>query len=373
MNPVKTIASILCLMSVGCGGGGNPPAQLKNLSPDFPVLTPLATTLEETLDNYLNKNQADNAAGISILVRKDGQIMYHKSRGMANINTALAADNNTGFHVAALSKTFTALAIMQLYESGQLQLNNSILDYLPELPDSWRNITIDMMLTHRSGIYDYIMDLRNQLGSQNLNNQQVIDYFMLHPNLKFSPGSKTEYNNSAYIFLAEIIERVSGMTFGQYMESYIFSPATMTDSYINDDLTPLKSKDALNYALRDDWYGTHIYTRGDTNQVSSSNDLNAFLDALSAGEIVSMESLMLMAQVHTILNQQGYGYGWIVDGDIDLRPRYHHGGAHDGYRAILLIDPTYGLEYAVLACDGERSSMHQENIRLLIEKFYKIN
>lgn len=377
MPPVKIMIRflsfyIICLLA-GCGGGsGEPPEELKNLSPNFPVLSPVASTLEETLDNYLNKNQAGNAAGISILVRKSGQVVYHKSRGMANINSSLVVDNSTGFHVAALSKTFTALAIMQLYEQGQLQLDASILDYLPELPPNWENITIDMMLTHRSGMYDYIMDLDDDALSS-FTNQQVINYFRLNPLLKFSPGSETEYNNTAYIFLAEIIERVSGMDFSQYLQTAIFSPAAMTDSYINDNTFPLKTKDALNYAVRDDWFGTHIYTHGDNNQVSSTNDLNAFFDALASGKIISQDSLYLMAYPHTFLNQQAYGYGLIIDGDIDSQPRISHGGSRDSYNSILVIDPVYGIEYAILACNGERSSADLRNIRYLIERFYSIN
>ncbi len=111
MKSVKILFITLCSLCwlTACGGGGDAPAQLKNLSPDFPVLTPVVSTLEETLDRYLDKNQAGNAAGLSILVRKGGQVVYHKSRGMANIPSQQSVENSTGFHVAVLSKTFRLL------------------------------------------------------------------------------------------------------------------------------------------------------------------------------------------------------------------------------------------------------------------------
>jgi len=356
-----------------CGGGGDAPEQLKKLSPDFPVLTPVATTLEETLDKYLDKNQPENTAGISILVRKDGQVVYHKSRGMANIPSLQPVENNTGFHIAVLSKTFSALAIMQLREQGRLQLDDSILDYLPELPETWRAITIDRLLSHRSGIYDYLMDLRAQGSVGDINSQLVFEYVVKNPGLKFIPGSKTEYNNSAYVFLAEIIERVSSMAFSTYMETYIFSPASMMDSYINNVHTPLKGKDALNYGLRDDWYGVHLYTQGDNNQISSTNDFDHFFNALASGKLISLESLLLMAKTHTILDQQNYGYGLIIDGDVNGTPRLSNSGFRDGYVSLLVIDQAYGIEYVILANGGERAAIDQTNIRQLIEQFYKIN
>ncbi|GGY81678.1 hypothetical protein GCM10011613_27950 [Cellvibrio zantedeschiae] len=367
------ITLLTFFLVTACGGGGDAPAQLKNLSPDFPVLTPVAATLEQTLDDYLDKNQDGKAAGLSILVRKNGQVVYQKSRGMADIAAQKPVENSTGFHIAALSKTFCVLAIMQLREQGRLHLNDSILKYLPELPETWRAITVERLLSHRSGIYDYIMDLRPKGSVGDLNSQLMLEYFVKNPVLKAIPGTKTEYNNSAYVMLAEIVERASGMEFSKYMENYIFSPSGMIDTYINDAHRPLKEKDALNYGLRDDWYGIHLYTQGDNNQVSSTNDFNHFFDALAFGRIVSIESLVLMAQAQVVLDGREYGYGLAIDGYVNGAPQLSLRAMRDGYATLFVIDQAYGVEYVVLANGGERAAMDQINIRLLIERFYKIN
>lgn len=365
----------LPLLLCACNGSddGNIPPPLANLDADFPLITPLADTLEQTLDDYLLLNQADDAAGTAILVRKDGDVVYQKSKGMADINNGIPVDDNTGFHLGSLSKSFTALAVMQLQERGQLALSDSIRDYMPEFHNSWQAITIEQLLSHRAGLYDYLADVGSNIGYIDMTNQKIIDYFVEHPQLKYSPGSSAEYVNTGYLFLAEIVSRVSGMSFSVYMQTQIFFPARMDDSYIRDELNPLRAGDALNYGDRDTWFNTYHYTYGASGQVSSIDDLKHFIDALFDGSIVSPASIELMTQVHSIVNARGYGYGVTVDGEVDGEARISHGGSHDGYRSILLIDAASELAYVILACNGDRSAADQFNLRSLIESFYGIN
>lgn len=374
----KIIVVCACLQMAllgGCGGSneGDIPPQLKNLDPDFPVITPLEDTLENTLDNYFEVNQRDSAAGISILVRKNGGAVYHKSKGMADINTGTGVGSSTGFHLGSLSKTFTAVAVMQLYEQNQLRLDDSILQHMPEFDTGWQAIEIGHLLSHRAGIYDYLTDAGEDIGYVDTTNQKVIDYFVANPELEYIPGDRAKYVNTGFLLLAEIVARVSGMSFAEYMQNNIFIPAGMTDSYIVDEQTPLKAGDALSYGSRDTWDDTRHYTYGAIGQVSSTNDLNHFIEALQAGQILSSESLELMTQVHSFVNQRGYGYGVTVDGAVDGQSRFSHGGAHDGYRSILLLDSANTLEYVILATDGEKSEADQYNLRQLIETFYGVD
>lgn len=364
-------ASLPLALFCGCGGSDSDiPPQLKNLDPDFPVITPLADTLEATLDGYLKVNQPENAAGTSILVRKDGRVVYHKSKGMADTIGGVEVDNSTGFRLGSLSKTFTALAVMQLYEQERLQLDDSIREYMPEFDNSWQAIEISHLLSHRAGVYDYLADVGEDIGYINMTNQKIIDYFVTNSELEYVPGTRAKYVNTGFLLLAEIVARVSGIPFSEYMQNNIFIPAGMTDSYIVDEQTPLKAGDALNYGDRDTWYDTYHYAFGASGMVSSTNDLNRFIEALQAGQILSPESLALMTQVHSFVNQRGYGYGITVDGAVDEQARFSHGGAHDGYRSILLIDSANDLEYVILATDGEKSEADQFNLRDLIESYY---
>ena len=107
-------------------------------------------TMEERLDALL-MGQARSSAGVSVLVMKDGEVLYHKSKGMANSYAGIEIGNSTGFRLASVSKSFTALAVMQLVETGQLSLDEPIRNLIPELPQSWLAITVEMLLTHRGG------------------------------------------------------------------------------------------------------------------------------------------------------------------------------------------------------------------------------
>src|SRR5690606_33465180 len=107
--------------------------------------------------------------------------------------------NTTGFRIASVSKTFTALAIMQLVETGVISLNDSILTYIPELSPGWSAITIDMLLSHRSGILDIVNDILPSTWLEGYTNDDVLNYLQMHSSLEFTPASKADYSNSGYI------------------------------------------------------------------------------------------------------------------------------------------------------------------------------
>ncbi len=187
-------------------------------------------TLTETLDKYLDTNLDDNSPGMAILVIKDGEVTYKNAKGMANKHTGLFITSDTGFRLASVSKTFTAIAIMQLYEQQLLTVEESIITFLPELPSSWQGITIHHLLSHQSGIPDYLNDLGIDSWPDGVTNKDVLEYFSANDSLEFVPGTKGEYSNTGYLLLAEIVSRVTGVRFAVYMENNLFHPLGMKDS-----------------------------------------------------------------------------------------------------------------------------------------------
>jgi len=180
---------ILCSCLFGCAGAKSSSVHDNPSSPNSNSSTP---DLAQQLDDYLHKNQKDSDDGISILAIKDGETIY-ACRGMADLNSRTPVSKQTAFHLASISKPFTAIAIMQLVERGQLNLSDSILTYIPELPSSWNAITIENLLIHRSGIYDIINDFWEPSLLNGLTNNTLIPYLRQHRSFAYTTRCITFY------------------------------------------------------------------------------------------------------------------------------------------------------------------------------------
>jgi D-alanyl-D-alanine carboxypeptidase len=333
--------------------------------------TGIKATLPETIDAYLNTNLSSDEPGVSILVRKNGELIYKNVKGLANKSNRTPISHETGFRLASISKPFAALVIMQFYEQKSLLLDDSILSFLPELPQAWQEITIHQLLTCRSGIPDFLNDLHLEKTFNDINNQDVLDYFVGNSELEFTPDSQSKYSNSGYLLLAEIIERISGQRFEDYMINNFFIQNGMLNSYIADEFSFSNSTDALNYAESSQLWGINIYTNGSDGQISSIDDMDIFVQSLLSNSIVSADTLNLMRKVYSNLEQGNYGYGFFRGARFE--DSFTAGGSMDGFNSILIIEPSIKLEYIGLSNGGELTGNHLNNIYALINRFYSQN
>ena len=333
------------------------------------VATGPQATLTETLDKYLDTNLDDNSPGMAILVIKDGEVAYVGTKGMANKHTGLSITSDTGFRLASVSKPFTALAVMQLYEQQLLTFEDPIISILPELPSSWQKITIHHLLSHQSGIPDFTNDMGIESWPDGVTNQNIIDYFTTHDVLEFEPGTKGDYSNTGYVLLAEIVSRVSGVRFADYMENSLFRPLGMNHSYVADEYSTPLSNEARNYAKYTTLSGRKFYVTGASGVVSSLDDMKLFIGALLDGKIVKAETLELMLQHHTLdlLSGSDYGYGLMVDPTgMDA---FAHTGGNDGFRTWMLINRDNNLRLVILGNGGDQTGNHNY-LTGLIDQFY---
>ncbi|WP_167404831.1 serine hydrolase domain-containing protein [Vibrio penaeicida] len=353
MTVLKILGLMVLITISGCGSNN------KDSSID------VKSTLAETLDNYLNVTIPDSGPGIAISVIKNGKIEYIGVKGLASKPQNIPIGLDTGFRLASISKTFTALAIMKLYEKKLIQLDDSILKFLPELPSSWQGITIHHLLSHQSGIPDYNNDpnLGDWLDGQT--NSDVLQFYLSHPELSFEAGSKGEYSNVGYFLLAEIFIKVTGTRYEDYIQQVFFEPLDMNSSYVADETTSPRANDALNFAQNTTFYGKNNFTNGANGIVSSINDLNIFISALLGGKVVQLETLELMLQHHTpnLLSGSDYGYGWM------LAPQgsdaFSHAGGHDGFRTWLLINRDKNIQVIILGNGGELTGDHGKLSKLM--------
>jgi len=202
-----TIA-FLILIQISCGSDKSS-SKTEDLNNNDNNLTTSAPTtpsnLAQHINQYLELHQSDTSAGISILLLRNGEEIYSANKGMANLKSSTPISRQTGFRLASVSKPFTAIAIMQLIEKGELKLSDSVLDYLPELSPTWKGITIEHLLTHQSGIYDIFNDFWNTSITNNLTMDGLMRYLIKNPSLEFSPGSKGDYSNTGLCYWPKLL------------------------------------------------------------------------------------------------------------------------------------------------------------------------
>jgi CubicO group peptidase (beta-lactamase class C family) len=329
----------------------------------------IKSTLAETLNVYLDANIQDTSPGVAILVVKDGEVDYVGTKGMANKHTALSIHSDTGFRLGSISKTLTALAVMQLYERGRLTLGDSILQFLPELPSSWQEITIHHLLCHQSGIPDFTNDLGIESWPDGVTNQDIVDYFATHDDLEFAPGANGEYSNTGYVLLAEVVSRLSGVRFADYMQDHFLHPLGMHQSYVADEYSISMFNEALNFAEFSTLFSRKFYVTGASGVVSSLDDMTLFMDALLNEEIVNAETLDLMQQQHTpnLFLGSHYGYGLMVD--TTGADAFAHRGRNDGFVTWMLVNRENRLRLVILGNGGAQTGNHNY-LTGLIDQFY---
>lgn len=318
------------------------------------IKTGVKATLTETLDTVLEANLTDEDPGLIISVWQNDVNLYTGMKGVAKPNMPIK--DHTQFRLASISKTFTAIAILKLYEQGLINLNDSILEYLPELDQSWQGITIHHLLAHQSGIPDIFNDLvTHQIIDNEITNSKILQYFIDNPALEFIAGSKEDYSNTGYILLAKIVSRVTGNKFADFMENEIFKPLGMNHTYILDEYAEITQQTAMNFAVDYKIFGRDSFSYGSAAQVSSMIDMQRFLFAFMKGDILQSETKALMMTAYTsreesLFNGTGYGIFYFSD---DGKTVYGHTGGHDGFRAIYAINREKNAFMVILGNGGD--------------------
>lgn len=344
-------------------------------------------TLEGKINHLLELQQSENSPGLSIAVRKSGQLVYQSNKGIARLEGNRPIDSDTQFRIGSITKPMTAISIMQLKEQGLISLDDKLLSFYPELPQSFAEITVEHLLSHRSGLLDYIDDNTNVLALDNLNMQDAFA-FISDPNsgfenLNFQPGTMGRYSNTGYVLLALIIEKVSGMSYPEYLEQNIFQPSAMTVSFVISEFEHLGDHGdnyALSFGIDINVLGFNSLIYGASGVVSNSNDMLLFIDALLSNQLISQESLNLMTQtVGSLPNiETDYGLGWLTGtgnywhtGFITDPNDYWHSGGFDGYRTVLSINPDLDFEVIILSNGGEVTTEKMWSILEIVRKHYK--
>ena len=185
----------------------------------------------------------------SVLVAKGGAVLLEKGYGLANVELDVPNTPATKFRLGSITKEFTATAILQLQEQSKLSISDLVCKYVENCPEAWKAITIHHLLTHTSGIPSYTDDPKFRKPDFMRVPMKPLDIVMLSKDkpLEFQPGEKWKYDNTGYVFLGYIVEKVSGESYADYVKKHIFGPLEMDDTGYDDTRAILKGR-AAGYA-----------------------------------------------------------------------------------------------------------------------------
>ena len=303
------------------------------------------------IDAFVTSKMNTSGSGYAIMAVKDGEIAFSKGWGKANIELDIPFTPDTPSDLASLSKQFTAVAILILYEQELLNLDTNLTAYFPEFPSSWSDITIHHLLIHQSGIPNYSDLIENgTAGYDGQTNQSVLDLVLQNDNLDFPPGEQTSYSNTGYLILAMLVEKIANNSYSEFLEETIFEPLEMDSTIVRNESFVYPQNVALNYDENDQLYEYTLYTYGDGGIYSSLHDMYKWDQALYTDEIVSQSTLQLAFTGYTG-GDNNYGYGWMVS-QHERYPSYRHGGYHFGFLNYIYRVPGRNFTYLMLSNGG---------------------
>ncbi|WP_340201557.1 serine hydrolase domain-containing protein [Ascidiimonas sp. W6] len=316
-------------------------------------------------NTLLNEYLIKNTPGIAVSVIKDGNVIFKNNRGYSNLEHMIPITDSTKFVVGSISKQFTAFSILLLEDEGKLSIDEAIVKYLPELNGLPHNVTIKHFLNHTSGFRD-VTDLNSLKGRTDLDRTsqaQMVNLLLRQKGLNFIPGTRFQYCNSGYVLLAEIVARVSGVTFAEFVHKRVFEPLTMKNSLFLDDPGLVIKNKALSYVKRNNKYYYIPLNRsivGSTGLYTTISDLSLWANNFDH-IIIGSESIFKKMETKSHLNNgeiipYALGQELKVYKGLDV---IFHGGGDAGYRSYLLRVPEHKLNIAV---SGNFESFNPLNI-----------
>lgn len=294
-------------------------------------------------------NRTD-APGYAVGVALPGERPYRRGFGMASIELPVPLSPTIRMRIGSTTKHFTALALLLLEEAGRLSLDDSPRTHLPELP-AWADaMTLRQLLSHTSGMRDSLDILLHSLGpGKALPDDAQLRTLAAIDDVNFAPGTSWNYNNGGYVLASEIIARLSGQSFPDFMRERIFAPIGMHDTLVRPlDTDLLPNSATLHVPRADGGYDRGIFGSpigGEGGIASTVDDMLLWLRHMDAPLVGSERS---WAAIRQPLTTHGYGLGLFIDRHRGLE-RLHHAGAVVGGSSQMVKIPAHGLDIVILS------------------------
>ena len=326
----------------------------------------LETSVEKIVKKYMDSL---SIVGISVSVIQKNQIRHKKSYGYANLELEVPMADSSVFRIWSISKQFCVASILKLEKAGLIKLNDPIGNYLDSIPQTWDPVTIQQLLSHTSGIKDYLNDFPEGKKLNGKQYEEVLDSTRV---LKFTPGDKWSYSNTGYWVLTKIIEKVTGKPYQNYLNEAFFNPLGMTNTQKNDFSKIVKNrvngyknvKGVMKNSTRE--WDENYMAEGDGELMSTLDDLTIWTKALFSGKIIALDDFQKSWNFAKNNNAEkvnaswiiyydetaSYGMGWFIS-ELEGHKIIWTPGAGKGFSTTVFSVPSFDLNIIVL-CNARR-------------------
>ena len=329
---------------------------------------------DQWIANFVQNLHKKSGFNGNVLVAKKGKILYQKAIGWADYLHRDSLKINSEFELASITKTFTGVAIMQLAEAGKLKLTDNVKKFFPNFP--YEGITIKLLLSHRSGMMNYVYFIDDIWRKEKRNQKKGVSNFEVMnviaekkpPRPYTKPDNIFHYNNSNFMVLGAIIEKVTGKTYAEYMMEHVFKPAGMKNTHVySTTVYPKIPVDVVGhdrtwrYSVAQNFLDGPV---GDKGIYSTLHDLLLYDKYLKNGRLLSQKSLdsAYVGRNKPVNGHFNYGYGWrMFDGKGMDKVVYHTGWWH-GFRHIYIRDLDKDIVVIFLGNLTNGSLMHLDDL-----------
>ena len=329
----------------------------------LPAQRSTINTVPFRIDSLFQELHAQGKFNGNVLVARDNEIVYSKVFGYADFEHKKPLTIQSIFEVGSITKQFTAIVVMMLYENGKLDLNDPVKVYIPEFP--YEGITIHHLLTHRSGLPEYMRFAKKYWKNkkQVMTNKDLLNILIKYrPALLFSPDEDYYYSNTGYALLASVIERISGLKYSNFLENKIFKTLDMNNTFVfRKQKAKYYNNIAFGYDLRqcrvrEDYLCGIV---GDKGIYSSVEDLLKWDNALYSEKLVKQETLAKAFTPYSYdkNNDRYYGYGWRI-AEINGCKIFYHAGQWNGYNSLILR--RHYDKSTIIILSNKRDSVYEE-------------
>lgn len=330
------------------------------------VLSPLAVWAQsappapsesatQRVDALFQKMDTTVSPGCAVSVMKDGRIVYERGYGMADLDHNIPITPQTVFHVASMSKQFTAASILLLAQEGKLSLDEPVRKYVPEVPDFGTPVTLRQLIHHTSGLRDQwdLLGLAGWRYSLDLiTDDDVLSQIARQKDLNFTPGSKHLYSNTGYTLLGQVVKHVSGQSLREFTTARIFEPLNMKSTHFRDDHAEIVKNMAYGYEPSKDTFkisNTNFDTVGATSLLTTVEDLLQWDENFYHPRVGGEALIKQMLERGKLNNGEQISYASGLDiGTYRGLNTVDHDGGDAGYRSDLIRFPNQHFSVACL-------------------------
>lgn len=322
------------------------------------------------IDSLMDLIDANEKSMGSLSLFMDGQEIYSRAFGYADVENKRKADLNTKYRIGSASKMFTAVIMLQLMEEGRISLGTTIGKFFPELFNA-EKITMEHLLRHRSGLRNFTVtpDYQQYLEKP-MSREQLLKIFIKNGN-SFEPGSRFDYSNTNYVLLSMVAEVIEGVPYADILKKRIVDPLELHNTYYGSKINT-GNNEAKSYNRANTWLpATETHTSiplGAGGIVSTPKDLNIFLNALFGGKLISPGSLGKMTAM-----TEGYGLG-LIQFPFYEKNAYGHTGGIDGFSSITawLPDDKVAISVTVNGAAMPTNDITLDVLSILFNKEYQL-